>query len=83
MFHGWRIQNWDEDDVSYDFLVCVALDESLGSPEFYVFTRDEAKKAGDVRIGRFRNIRKKLHLFRTRRQFQGAIRVKPNYVTDW
>jgi hypothetical protein len=44
MFHGWTIQKWKEDDVNYDYLICVALDKSLGSPEFYIFTKDDVKE---------------------------------------
>jgi len=82
MFHGWRIQDQKEDDVSYDFLVCVALDENLENPEFYLFTREEVRKAGNVEIQRFANVKKKLHLFRTVHELQEAVR-KPGYVTDW
>ena len=69
--------------MNYDFLVYVALDEHLGSSEFYVFTRDDVERAGDVQIERFRSVRKKLHLFRTKKEFQEAVRVKPDYVTNW
>ena len=82
MFYGWRIKN-SNSKVKYDYLVCVAFDERLTNPRFYVFTRDEALQAGDVSIPRFRNVQKKLHLFRSLEEMEKAVEERPSYVTEW
>jgi len=82
MFYGWRIKDRNS-EVKYDYLICVAFDEGLANPRLYVFTRDEALQAGDVSIPRFRNVQKKLHLFRSLEEMEKAVRERPKYVTEW
>ena len=82
MFYGWRIKDRDS-EVKYDYLVCVAFDEELTNPRFYIFTRDEALQAGDVSIPRFKKVQKKLHLFRSVEEMERAIKERPKYVTEW
>ena len=82
MFYGWRIKDRGREG-KYDYLVCVALDGGLTDPRFYIFTRDEAVKAGDVKIPRFGEVQKKLHLFRSIEEMEKAIEEKPDYVTEW
>ncbi len=82
MFYGWRLQNWNE-EIGYDYLVCVAFDDALSNPRFYLFRRDEVEKANDVWIGRFGKVRKKLHLFRTLDEMEKAVAEKPELVTQW
>jgi hypothetical protein len=82
MFYGWRIKDRGKEE-KYDFLICVAIDEGLTNPKFYIFTKDEAMKAGDVNIPRFRKVQKKLHLFRTLEEMNKAIEERPNFVTEW
>ncbi|MGQ9469805.1 MAG: hypothetical protein ACUVTD_08330 [Nitrososphaerales archaeon] len=82
MFHEWRIKDRDKEE-KYDYLVCVAFNEGLTNPRFYIFTKEEAMKAGDVDIPRFRKVQKKLHLFRSLEEMEKAIKERPDYVTEW
>jgi hypothetical protein len=82
MFYGWKIKDRGR-EVKYDYLLCVAFDEGLTNPRFYIFTRDEALQAGDVNIPRFKRVQKKLHLFRSLEEMEKAIRERQNYVTEW
>ena len=82
MFHGWRIKDRNK-EVKYDYFVCVAFDEGLTNQRFYIFTKEEAMKAGDVNIPRFRRVQKKLHLFRSLEEMEKAIKERPDYVTEW
>ena len=82
MFYGWRIKD-EGKEVKYDYLVCVAFDEELANPRFYIFTKDEALQAGDVDIPRFKKVQKKLHLFRSIEEMEKAVRERPKYVTKW
>ncbi len=83
MSYGWRLQNWNEEEIGYDYLVCVAFDDVLSNPRFYLFRRDEVMKANDVQIGRFGKVRKKLHLFRTLDEMEKAVAEKRELVTQW
>ena len=82
MFYGWRIKDRDKVE-KYDYLICVALDNRLTNPRFYIFTREEAMKAGDVNIPRYKKVQKKLHLFRNLKEMEKAIQKRPDYVTEW
>ena len=67
----------------FDFLVGVALEESFTKPKFYIFTHKEAFSVGDVDIGRFYNVQKKIHLFKNIKAMEKAIKAKPKYVTSY
>jgi len=83
-FYGWRVKDRGaRREDKFDILVCVALDDSFTKPKFYVFTKEEAFSAGDVHIGRFPRIQKKITLFENRVAYQEAIKAKPKLVTKF
>jgi hypothetical protein len=81
--HSWKVQKWKEKGVKFDFLVCVALDEELGNPQFYVFTREEALNARDQRKGQFTSVRKRIHIYASHEELRKAMTADPNAVAAW
>jgi len=83
-FYGWRVKNRGQKrDNKFDFLVGIALDDSFTKPKFYIFTRKEAFKVGDVRLGRFNGIQKKITIFENIKAMKNAVKAKPKYVTEY
>jgi hypothetical protein len=83
-FYGWRVKDRGaRSEDKFDILVCVALDDSFKKPRFYVFTKQEAFSAGDVHIGRFPRIQKKITLFENPTAYKKAIKTKPKLVTKF
>jgi len=81
-FFGWRIKKRGK-EVGFDYLLCVAFDDDLANPKIYLFTKEEALKAGDVEIPRFKGVQKKLHLFRSHQEMEKAVRYNPRIVSNW
>ena len=83
-FYGWRVKNRDQKkDNKFDFLVGISLDDSFTKPKFYIFTRKEAFKVGDVKLGRFNGIQKKITIFENIKAMKNAVKAKPKYVTEY
>ena len=83
-FWGWTVKKRNQKrEIKFDILVCVTLDNEYKNPHFYIFTRDEALMLKKVKIGRFKNIEKKIHLFENINSYRKAIRVKPRLVTEF
>ena len=62
LFWGWRVENINQKKTNkFDFLIGVALNDHFSKPKFYIFTHKEAFSVGDTLIGRFSNIKKKIH----------------------
>jgi len=81
-FFGWRVQNRDQGSVKkFDILVCVALSRDFSIAKYYIFTHKEAFSVGNVHIGRFNNVKKKIHLFKNMSAFKRAIKSRPELVT--
>lgn len=81
-FYGWRVQNKNQkNDKKFDYLVCIALDNNFIKPKFYVFTYKEAFKVGNVNMGRFRNVKKKIHLFKNKAIYKKALKSKKKLIT--
>ena len=81
-FWGWRVENRNQKkSEKFDYLIGVGLDEDFAKPKFYVFTYKEAFSVGDTLIGRFKNIKKKIHLFETKNAFQKALKLRPKLIT--
>jgi len=66
--------------ASYDFLIGVTLDDSWKRPKFYIFTAQEACSVGDVQMGRFSSVRKKIHLFKDREVFRQALACRQSIL---
>ncbi|MBI2591320.1 MAG: hypothetical protein HYW34_01435 [Candidatus Brennerbacteria bacterium] len=83
-FWGWRVENQNQKrSEKFDYLIGVGLDENFSKPKFYIFTYKEAFRVGDITIGRFKNIKKKIHLFETKIAFKKAMRSKPKLVSTF
>lgn len=83
-FYGWRVKDREaHKEDKFDILICVALDDTFKKPRFYIFTKKEAFSVGDVHIGRFPRIQKKINLFENIEAYKKAIKVKPELVTKF
>ncbi len=83
-FFGWRVKNRNQKkDKKFDIMIGVALDDTFKKPNFYIFTYQEASLVKDVDIGRFKNVQKKIHLFKTEKVYREALKVKPELVTNY
>ena len=83
-YFGWRVKNRRQKSAKkFDFMVGVALKDSFRLPKFYIFTHKEAFSVGDVNRGRFRNVQKKIHLFKNIATMNRAIKVMSGYVTPY
>ena len=81
-FFGWRVKNRNQkEDHKFDIMIGVGVDEAFKKPQFYIFTYDEAFSVGDVEIGRFGNVQKKIHLFQNEKMCKEAIKSCPHFVT--
>ena len=80
-FYGWRVENRNQKkSEKFDYLVCIALDDNFIKPKFYVFTYQQAFEVGDVNIGRFGNIKKKIQLFKDKTTYKNALKSKQSYL---
>lgn len=83
-FWGWRVENQNQKrSEKFDYLIGVGLDDNFSKPKFYIFTYKEAFRVGDITIGRFKNIKKKIHLFETKISFKKAVKSKPKLVSPF
>ena len=83
-FWGWRVENRNQKkSEKFDYLVGVGLDDDFTKPKFYIFTYKEAFSVGDTIIGRFKNIKKKIHLFETKVAFKKALKSRPKLITSF
>ncbi len=80
-FYGWRVENRNQKkSEKFDYLVCIALNDNFIQPRYYIFTYQEAFKVGDVNIGRFGNVKKKIQLFKNRTTYKNALKSKQAYL---
>lgn len=70
-------------EEKFDIMIGVALDDTFTKPKFYVFTHKEALLVDDVNIGRFKNVQKKIHLFKNLKSYKEAVKSKPALVTKF
>ena len=84
-FYGWRVKDRSQrTEKKFDILVCVALPKNFRKPKYYIFTHLEAFKVGDVQIGRFPNVQKKINIFKDQKAFEKAVRSKKrSFVTRY
>lgn len=83
-FWGWRVENRNQKkDKKFDYLIGVGLNDDFSKPRFYIFTYKEAFSVGDTTIGRFNNIKKKIHLFENKKAYHKALKLKPKLVTPF
>ncbi|ATZ61281.2 MAG: hypothetical protein BME93_04080 [Methanosarcinales archaeon Met12] len=81
-YWGWTVKEWDKQEIEYDILVGVALNDDFVGAQFYIFTREEALLIDDIRIKRFKNVQNKIHLFESEEAYRKAIE-KPKIVTKY
>ena len=63
MRHGWSVEKRDK-GMQFDYLLCVALDDNLGAPRFFVFTRDELINGLEERqVDWYSRVIKRIELF--------------------
>lgn len=83
-FWGWRVENRNQKrSEKFNYLIGVGLSDDFSKPRFYIFTHKEAFRVGDTSIGRFKNIKKKIHLFESKPVYQKAIKLRPALVTPY
>lgn len=84
LFWGWRVENRNQKkSEKFDYLVAVGLNDDFSKPKFYVFSYKEAFSAGDVHIGRFTNVKKKIHLFENATSYKKASKLNPELITPF
>jgi hypothetical protein len=84
LFYGWRVKNRNQKkEKKFDILIAVGLDDTFTKPRFYLFTYKEAFSVGDVNIGRFKNVQKKIHVFKNENLYKAALKSKPALVTKF
>ena len=83
-FWGWRVEDRNQKKAKkFDYLIGVALDDNFSKPKFYIFSYEEAFSVGNVKIGRFKNVKKKVHLFENKMAYKKALKLKPNLITPY
>lgn len=83
-FYGWTALKREENEPRYDILICVAIDkETFKNPKFYLFDVDDIKQLGEVELKRFKNVKKKIHLFIDEKSYKNAKLTKPKLVTKY
>lgn len=81
-FYGWRVETHREKTpLPFDVMICVTLKKDFSEPQFYLFTKKELLQLSKVKIGRFPNVRRKIHLFPDEHTLKKAIAAKPDIVT--
>ena len=84
LFWGWRVENRNQKKgKKFDYLIGVTLDDNFSKPKFYIFTHKQAFSVGNVMIGQFKNVKKKIHLFENKRSYKKALKLKPKLVTKF
>lgn len=85
IFFGWRVKNRRQKTnvAKFDFLIGVALKNSFKKPKFFIFSHKEAFSVGNIDIGRFKSVQKKIHLFKDRKALMKAIASRPMFVTKY
>lgn len=84
-FWGWRIENRNQKkNEKFDFLVCVAFDDSWKNPKFYIFSYGEAYSVEEYpdKGWRFTNVKRGLRLFPSIEIMNQAIKLKPMLVVN-
>ncbi|TAK08454.1 hypothetical protein EPO44_02605 [bacterium] len=83
-FWGWRVEGRNQKrSEKFDYLVAVGLNGDFSKPKFYVFSYKEAFSVGDVAMGRFTNVKKKIHLFENAAAYKKALKLNPNLITPF
>ncbi len=76
--YGWAtIRRNQRKEKKFDYLVCVALDDGFCNPRFYIFTRGEAIDHDDVEDRGFSNVKKAIHLFKSKKMYNKAVKGNP------
>jgi len=84
LFWGWRVENRNQKkSEKFDYLIGVGLNNDFSKPRFYIFTYKEAFSVGDSVIGRFGNIKKKIHLFENMKSYKKALKLRPKIITKF
>jgi len=82
LFYGWRVETKGEKTpFPFDVLIGVALKKDFSDPQFYLFTKKELLQLQKVNMSRFKNVRRKIHLFPDTLTLKKAIAAKPEIVT--
>lgn len=83
-FWGWAVERRGQKrSKKFDYFVCVALDDHYSNPKFYIFTYKEAFSVKNVRVPRYTNIKKKIHIFKDILTFRKACLRDPKMVTPF
>lgn len=83
-FWGWRVENRNQKkSEKFDYLIGVGLNDDFTRSRFHIFTYKEAFSVGDTIIGRFNNIKKKIHLFENKTSYKKALRLRPKLITTF
>jgi len=83
-FWGWTVERKNQKKIKkFDYLIGVALNDNFSNPKFYIFSYKEAFSVGNVNIGRFNNVKKKIYLFENKRVYEKALKLKPTIITSF
>jgi hypothetical protein len=84
---GWSAQKWGKrkkDGVLYDFLVCVALGDDLhiDNAKLFLFTSTQIMNTPEIRISRFRNVRRRISLYESNATFLFDSKKEPSHFSQ-
>jgi len=83
-FWGWTVSRENQKrEHKFDILIGVALDDTWKKPEYYVFNYDDAcVKNSNVKLKRFKNIQKKIHIFQDVKDLELAKSISPIEISE-
>ncbi len=71
--YGWMALDWRVPWLEYDYLICGASQGELDDRIFVFESRDVHRKVQDVLIGRYQDLRRRIHLFQSISDLETAI----------
>lgn len=81
-FHGWRVETVREKHpLPFDIMICVALKKDFSEPQFYLFKKKELMQLQEVKISRYKNVKRKIHLFPDKNMLKKATIAKPEVIS--
>jgi len=88
--YGWMALDWRVPSLDYDYLICGASQGELDDRIFVFESRDVHRSVQDVLIGRYQDVKRRIHLFQSISDLEMALRElgkKPNHaygaITSW
>lgn len=71
--YGWMAMDWRIPLLDYDFLICGASRGELDDRIFVFEARDVHRKLQDILLGRYQDVKRRIHLFQSMSDLETAI----------